>query len=119
VREANLSEESGYAAMREILGSPRRPTAVFAGNDVVAYGAMQAIRDAGLSIPGDLSVIGFDDDLLSRYLNPPLTTVTNPAPGLGAEAARLLISVLRSRPVPRFRTVLPTGLAVRDSCRAV
>jgi len=119
VREANLTEDSGYAAMREILAAPRRPTAVFAGNDVVAYGAMQAIRDAGLSIPGDLSVIGFDDDLLSRYLNPPLTTVTNPAPGLGAEAARLLISILRLRPVPRFRTVLPTGLAVRDSCRAV
>ncbi|HET6452628.1 MAG TPA: substrate-binding domain-containing protein, partial [Spirochaetia bacterium] len=119
VREANLSEESGYRAMKDILGSRRRPTAVFAGNDVVAYGAAQAVKDAGLGIPVDISLVGFDDDLASRYFNPPLTTVTNPAPGLGAEAARLLISVLKSRPVPQKRTVLPTTLAVRESCRAI
>ena len=119
VRAANLSEESGYRAMKDILGSRRRPTAVFAGNDVVAYGAAQAVKDAGLGIPVDISLVGFDDDLASRYFNPPLTTVTNPAPGLGAEAARLLISVLKSRPVPQKRTVLPTTLAVRESCRAI
>ncbi len=116
---ANLSEESGYMAMRQILAAQRRPTAVFAGNDVVAYGAVQAIRDAGLAIPHDISVVGFDDDLLSRYLNPPLTTVTNPAPGLGAEAARLLISKLKGRPAPGPRTVLPTSLALRGSCREI
>jgi DNA-binding LacI/PurR family transcriptional regulator len=116
---ANLTEESGYEAMRQILASQRRPTAVFAGNDVVAYGAVQAIRDAGLAIPLDISVVGFDDDLLSRYLNPPLTTVTNPAPGLGAEAARLLISKLKGRAAPCPRTVLPTALAARGSCRVI
>lgn len=116
---ANLTEESGYRAMRDILAAPHRPTAVFAGNDVVAYGAVQAIKDAGLSIPTDISVVGFDDDILSRYLNPPLTTVTNPAPGLGAEAARLLISKLRGRAVPCPRTVLPTQLSVRGSCREI
>ncbi len=119
VREANLTEESGYRAMKEILRGRRRPTAVFAGNDVVAYGAAQAIKDAGLHIPQDISLVGFDDDLASRYFNPPLTTVTNPAPGLGAEAARLLISILKSRPVPMTRSVLPTTLAVRESCRAL
>jgi LacI family transcriptional regulator len=119
VREANLTEESGYRAMREILRASRRPTAVFAGNDVVAYGAAQAIKDAGLAIPHDISLVGFDDDLASRYFNPPLTTVTNPAPGLGAEAARLLISILKSRPVATRRTILPTALAVRESCRAI
>jgi LacI family transcriptional regulator len=116
---ANLTEDSGYRVMRDILASPRKPTAVFAGNDVVAYGAVQAIKDAGLSIPGDISVVGFDDDLLSRYLNPPLTTVTNPAPGLGAEAARLLIGKLRGRTAPCPRTVLPTSFAARGSCREV
>ncbi len=63
-------------------------------------------------------MIGFDDDLLSRYLKPPLTTVTNPAPGLGAEAARLLIGILRGRGNPGGRIVLPTSLALRESCRA-
>jgi LacI family transcriptional regulator len=116
VREGDLTEESGYRAMRAILSGKKRPTAVFAGNDVMAYGAIQAIRDAGLSIPRDMSLIGFDDDLLSRYMNPPLTTVTNPAPGLGAEAARLLISKLKGRPLPSPRSVLPTSLALRESC---
>jgi LacI family transcriptional regulator len=119
VREANLTEDSGYRAMREILGEKRQPSAIFAGNDVVAYGAIQAIKEAGLSIPSDISVFGFDDDLLSRYLNPPLSTVTNPASGLGAEAARLLISILRGRTVPSTRTALPTALALRESCKAL
>ncbi len=116
VREGDLTEESGYRAMAGILEQRQRPTALFAGNDVVAYGAIQAIKDAGLTIPKDMSLIGFDDDLLSRYLNPPLTTVTNPAPGLGAEAARLLISKLKGRPLPCPRGVLPTALALRESC---
>jgi LacI family transcriptional regulator len=118
VREANLTEESGYRAAREILGEKHRPSALFAGNDVVAYGAIQAIKDAKLLIPDDISVVGFDDDLLSRYLKPPLTTVTNPAPGLGAEAARLLINILRGRANHSGRTVLPTTLALRGSCKA-
>jgi LacI family transcriptional regulator len=116
VREGDLSEESGYRAMADILAKKPRPSALFAGNDVVAYGAIQAIKDAGLSIPGDVSVIGFDDDLLSRYVNPPLTTVTNPASGLGAEAARLLIGKLKGRPVAGPPRILQTALAVRESC---
>ena len=120
VRVADLTEQSGYAAMQQILGQGSRPTAVFAGNDVVAYGALQAIKDAGLKVPDDISLIGFDDDLLSRYMNPPLTTITNPAPGLGAEAARLLIATLRGRPTvcPQMTTLAVT-LAQRDSCRAL
>jgi len=119
VRSANLTEESGYKAMAEILEDDKRPTAVFAGNDVVAYGAMQAIKDAGLSIPGDVSIMGFDDDLPSRYVNPPLTTMTNPAPSLGAEAARLLIAALRGRESPEPEQPLPMLLALRDSCRSI
>jgi len=66
----------------------------------VAYGAIQAIRQAGLTIPGDISIVGFDDDLLSRYLNPPLTTMSVPAGGLGGTAARLLIDMLDEKPPP-------------------
>lgn len=115
VREASLTEESGYTAMREILAMRPRPTAVFAGNDVVAYGAVQAVKDAGLSIPEDLSLVGFDDDLMSRYLNPPLTTITNPAAGVGSEAARRLVEILEGRAEKATRSVLPTTLAVRES----
>jgi DNA-binding LacI/PurR family transcriptional regulator len=117
VRNADLTEESGYKAMTEILAEEKRPTAMFAGNDVVAYGAMQAIKDAGLAIPQDISIMGFDDDLPSRYVNPPLSTVTNPAPSLGAAAARLLIGVLQGRVALEPAPELPMLLAVRDSCR--
>lgn len=117
VREGNLTAESGYQATQEILAQRPLPTALFIGNDVVAYGALEAIKRAGLSIPQDISVVGFDDDVMLRYLNPPLTTLTNPAARVGAEAARLLIAALKGRPRTPRATVLPTSLAVRGSCR--
>ncbi|HUX22900.1 MAG TPA: LacI family DNA-binding transcriptional regulator [Spirochaetia bacterium] len=117
VAEANLTEESGYDAMNVILAQNRHPSAVFAGNDVVAYGAIQAIKDAGLRIPEDISIVGFDDDSLSRYLNPPLTTMTNPAASLGAEAASLIVKVMKGRRPAELSRLVPTSLAVRDSCR--
>lgn len=123
VEVADFSEESGYFAMRKLLSLKDRPTAVFAGNDMVAYGAMQAILDAGLTIPGDISIAGFDDDYLSRYLNPALTTVAQPSVGLGEAAARLLIQEITSsdeaEPRRNERIILPTILAKRESCRRI
>jgi DNA-binding LacI/PurR family transcriptional regulator len=118
VQAADLTEQSGHQAMAEILACRRRPTAVFASNDVVAYGALNALQERGFAVPGDVSLMGFDDDLLSRYLKPQLTTVFNPAASLGAEAARLLIALIRGTPVtshPRLRT----SLVVRESCRRI
>lgn len=118
VREANLTEDSGCAAAREILAAPRRPSALVAGNDVVAYGAIQAIKEAGMSIPEDISIVGFDDDLPSRYLNPPLTSIVNPAANLGAEAARRIVAVMKGRPPVELSKIVETSLVVRQSCRA-
>jgi LacI family transcriptional regulator len=123
IEVADFSEESGYRAMQKLLGLSDRPTAVFAGNDMVAYGAMQAILDAGLSIPEDISIAGFDDDYLSRYLNPALTTVAQPSVGLGEAAARLLIQEITTPREPKSRgnerIILPTILAKRESCRRI
>lgn len=131
IRIADFTEASGYRAMGELLDLTDRPTAVFAGNDVVAYGAMQAIQDAGLEIPRDISLAGFDDDYLSRYINPPLTTVTQPAAGLGEAAARLVLkqilesssreaaSDIPSNVAEQHRIILPTILAQRKSCRSI
>lgn len=127
IRIADFTEASGYRAMGELLDLQDRPTAVFAGNDVVAYGAMQSIQDAGLAIPGDISLAGFDDDYLSRYLYPPLTTVTQPAAGLGEAAARLVLKRILSTSDPdnrngnreAHRIILPTVLAQRESCRSL
>jgi LacI family transcriptional regulator len=117
VSYAHFSEESGHVAMREILGRGTPPTAVFATNDMVAYGAMRAIEEAGLSIPEDLSVVGFDDDYMSRYTNPPLTTMTLPAEGIGRMAAEALLRLIRGGRAQRGISLLPTSLTVRRSCR--
>jgi LacI family transcriptional regulator len=113
---AHFTEESGYEAMRELLGRGPPPTAVFATNDMVAYGAMRALEEAGLDIPDQVSVAGFDDDYMSRYTNPPLTTMTLPAEGIGRMAAETLLRLIRGGHPHRGITLLPTSLTVRRSC---
>jgi DNA-binding LacI/PurR family transcriptional regulator len=120
IREGDFSERGGYREMYGLLHLEPRPTAVFAGNDSMAYGALQAIEDAGLEVPRDISLVGFDDDTLSRYLDPPLTSVSIPAGGLGSRAARLLVELI-SEPEAQAerRIVLPTSLSIRASTRRV
>ena len=118
IKTGNFTEESGYQAMVELLDKQKRPTAVFAGNDVIAYGAIKAIKDRGLKIPDDISIVGFDDDYLSRYLNPPLTTVAVPAEGLGSEAATLLMNMIGTNSsIKSKRKILPSHFFIRESCR--
>jgi LacI family transcriptional regulator len=117
VKIGDFSEESGYKTMAEILSLPDRPSAVFTGNDMIAYGAVKAIKDSGMDIPEDMSIAGFDDDFLSRYLNPPLTTMSLPAASLGAESARQLISKITGREIPEKQIILSPHLTVRQSCR--
>jgi LacI family transcriptional regulator len=116
IRYACFTEESGHAAMRELLESGQRPSAVFATNDMVAYGAMRALDDAGLSVPEGMSVVGFDDDYMSRYTNPPLTTMTLPAEGIGRKAAETLLHRMRGDRARAGIQLLPTSLTIRRSC---
>ena len=112
----DFSERSGYDAMRQLLALEDPPTAVFAGNDVVAYGAIDAIRESGLRIPDDVSIVGFDDDYISRYLNPPLTSVIIPAAGMGSTAVSILAAEVNGEAgEPARREELPTQMAVRES----
>ncbi len=113
--EGDFDAASGHAAMRRILHAAEQPpTAVFVGSDVVAFGVYGALREAGLRIPTDVSVVGFDDIALAGYADPPLTTVRTPAFELGETAGRLLLDILAGRTVP-VRTVLKTQLVVRAS----
>jgi DNA-binding LacI/PurR family transcriptional regulator len=115
IAEGDFDAASGHAAMRRLLhASERPPTAVFVGSDVVAFGVYGALREAGLRIPLDVSVVGFDDIALAAYADPPLTTVRTPAFDLGEAAGRLLLDILAGRTVP-VRSVLPTQLVVRAS----
>jgi DNA-binding LacI/PurR family transcriptional regulator len=110
----------GALAMRELMdrcvnaGRPC-PSAVLAGNDVLAVGAMHALRERNLRVPQDVAVIGFDDFEFARYIDPPLTTVRLPAFDMGYRAAEILIEHIEGRPPAQRTIVLPTELIVRQS----
>jgi LacI family transcriptional regulator len=104
---------SGHAAMAELLERSAFD-AVFVASDVVALGAISALREAGRRVPQDVSVVGFDDIPLAAYFDPPLTTVRLPAFELGQAAGRALLERIAGRAVPD-RTLLPTELIVRAS----
>jgi LacI family transcriptional regulator len=114
VKQAGYTFESGYAAARDLLAETPRPTAIFAGNDEMALGAYQAARDAGLAIPGDLSIVGYDDSPIAARVWPPLTTVRLPIRDMGRIAARKLMRQEGVEHGEADEAVVPT-LAVRAS----
>jgi LacI family transcriptional regulator, galactose operon repressor len=114
VEEGDFSEDSGYAAARRLLDSEADCTAVFAANDLSAIGLLRAFTEAGIRVPRDVSVVGFDGIHLTRYTTPRLTTVAQPIYELGRTAAELLLD--RHDPQQEQRTVvLGTTLEVRES----
>jgi DNA-binding LacI/PurR family transcriptional regulator len=115
VAEGAFDAPSGHSAMAHLLATTTFDAA-FVASDVVALGAIGALREAGRRVPDDISIVGFDDIPLAGYFDPPLTTVHLPAFELGQAAGRSLIDRINDRPVPE-RTLLPTELVVRSSTR--
>jgi len=111
----DFTEPSGYDAVARMLRLDPRPTAVFAANDYMAVGVIGALSDAGVRVPEDVAVAGFDDIALARYLNPSLTTVHVDAFRLGQRAVQLLAGRDEPEGPPRHET-LETTLIVRASC---
>lgn len=114
LQPGDFSIAAGEAAMKQLLAMSPRPTAVFAANDEMAIGAMIAARHAGLDVPDDLSVMGFDDQSLAAINNPPLTTVHIPRYEIGRRAAEALINMLNGEQVAG-EAVLETRLVERAS----
>ncbi|HEX7183321.1 MAG TPA: LacI family DNA-binding transcriptional regulator [Thermoanaerobaculia bacterium] len=115
----DFSEDSGDRAGREILAMNPRPTAVFAANDATAIGLLHAFQKAGVRVPDDIAVAGFDDIPIARFLTPPLTTVQVAIADLGALAIqRLLLAMEHGDSRERQHEILPTTLVVRGSCGA-
>jgi DNA-binding LacI/PurR family transcriptional regulator len=108
------SPEQGRAAARELLRQEPPPTAVLCMSDLLAAGVVEEAQSQGLSVPGDLSVVGFDDVPDAARMEPPLTTVNQPHVDKGQRAGRALISLLQGTPASR-NTSLPTRLVIRDS----
>jgi LacI family xylobiose transport system transcriptional regulator len=118
LRVGSFRAADGVALGRELLRLPHRPTAIFAGNDEQAFGVYEAARALGISIPGELSVVGYDDLTIAAWAGPPLTTVRQPLNEMAEEAAKL---VLRLRDDPKHDDVridLATSLVVRGSTQA-
>jgi DNA-binding LacI/PurR family transcriptional regulator len=109
------TEESGYEAMRKLLESSSIPTAVFVANDLDAIGAMKAVKEKGLRIPEDISLIGFDDIQLTSYTEPTLTTVRQPIYEMGTTAISLLVQLIEGKKEEPLKVELPTQLIIRES----
>ena len=115
--EGDFSEGSGYRAGRHLLELKPRPTAVFAANDSMAIGCLFALREAGVRVPEDVALAGFDDIPIARYLSPPLSSVHVPIAELGMRAMeRLLHAVDNKNEHERSQETVPTTLVVRGSC---
>jgi LacI family transcriptional regulator, xylobiose transport system transcriptional regulator len=119
VRIGQFRVEDGLAFGAELLGRPDRPTAIVAGNDLQAIGVYEAARRAGIDIPRELSVVGFDDMEYARWCGPPLTTVRQPLVEMGAAAAELVLTLAAGKRPPQTRIELATTLIVRDSTAPV
>lgn len=115
ILEGDFTFQSGYDQGRILLANPKdRPTAIFCQNDEMAIGVIKVARDLGIAVPGQLSVIGFDDIDFSKYCEPELTTVHQPREDIGRTAMRLLLDRMNKKNVPLDQT-LKTQLIVRNS----
>jgi len=117
---ANFDRSGGYAAMQALLALPKkqRPTAVFAANDLCAEGALRAMEENGLSAPGDMALVGYDDSWLCDMTRPKLTSVRMPVYEMSVLATQMLISLVEGKEVSERQPVLPVSLTVRESCGA-
>ena len=108
--------ESGEAAMRALLALPEPPTSVFAAADMMAIGAMRAVQAAGLRVPEDVAIVGFDDIQIAPFVNPALTTIRQDKVGLGLAAARTLVERIENPEITPAALTLRVELVVRASC---
>lgn len=115
VLEGDFQQPSGFAQTQRLLELDNPPTAIIASNDLMAFGAMDACRAAGLSIGKDISIIGFDDIHMASQTYPRLTTVRQPLAAMGETALEMLVTILQGRPVLALQRELPTELIVRES----
>ncbi len=119
VQPGDYTRETGFRCAQRLFNLPDPPTAIFAANDQSAFGVMDAAREAGLRIPDDLSVAGFDNVPEAVSSSPGLTTVDQSVSEMGYVATRMLIQLMRGESLDQQLYQVPTRLVIRDSCRSV
>jgi len=117
VAQGDFSQPGGFSAANQLLDLPEPPTAIFAANDISAFGVMDAVKARGLEVGRDVSVIGFDDIPMARHTYPPLTTVRQPLYEMGEAALSVLLSLLKGIKPVRQKLYLPTQLILRESTK--
>ncbi len=115
VREGDFHQLTGFQLGQSLLGIKRQPTAIIASNDEMAFGVMDAVKDAGLRVGRDVSVVGFDDVPMASSVYPRLTSVRQPMAGMGAAALELLVLILEGRKPMGLQRELATELVIRES----
>ena len=119
IQAGDYSRRTGGACAQRLLSLSEPPTAIFAANDQSAIGAIQAIHQAGLRVPDDVSVVGFDNIPEASYTNPGLTTIDQSIAEMGCVATKMLMSLIDGDSLESNVYKVPTQLVVRDSCRAI
>jgi LacI family transcriptional regulator len=117
--EGDFEQATGYNSAKTLMRLANQPTAIFSSNDMMAFGVMDAVRDMGKKIPGDISVIGFDDIFQSSQTMPGLTTIRQPLELMGRQATKMLLAMISENDIKTGKVDLPTQLIVRDSCRVI
>jgi LacI family transcriptional regulator len=118
VAEGNWEVQSSYPGVKKFLTMPDRPTAIFAANDFMALGAIYTIQDAGLSVPEDIAVVGYDDRDIASFSKPTITTVRPPSFEMGKQAAKLMLDRLENQVEIEDPILIQGELIIRESCGA-
>lgn len=111
----NFMQQGGFRAAKQLLELAHPPTAIFAANDISAVGALSAIKDEGLDVPGDMSLVGFDDVAVAHQVYPPLTTVKQPTAQMARAAVNTIVAMIAGIEPASPIITLPTELIVRES----
>jgi DNA-binding LacI/PurR family transcriptional regulator len=119
VADGDYEEEGGYKAALKILGAVRRPSAILCASDLMAIGASRALKEKGISIPEDMSIVGFDNMEEAIYHEPPLTTVAFSAYEMGRLAAQKIFQIIAEEPLVEKATTLQAKLLERESTRKI
>jgi LacI family transcriptional regulator len=117
VYQGDFKEDSGYEGMKKLL--PIQPDAVFIASDTMAVGAMRAVREAGLEVPQDIAIVGYDDSPIAGRIFPGLTTVLQPTYEMGYSTFELLLKAINNPIKQIFQVLLSTELIIRSSCGAI
>lgn len=112
-----FSTENGYQCATKLLNSPERPSAIFAMSNLIGLGVMQAIKEAGLSIPNDISLIVFDDQPYVSFLNPPITTVKQNSEKIGEMAIEFILKKISNKAFTPSTQIIPTDIIQRESVK--